>query len=54
MNETVGPESCVPSTLVFGVYPSLNIFDQGMNQKAVLKVREKVAEASQTNGTRNG
>ena len=43
MIDTLGPEGCVPSTLVFGVYPSLNIFGKGMKPKFGRKLLKQPA-----------
>lgn len=45
MNYSPGPEGCVPSSLVFGIYPSPNIFGRSMNPKVTLEVLARLAEA---------
>lgn len=43
INDTLCREVCVSSTLVFVLYPSLNIYRKGMNPNATLEVRTRAA-----------
>lgn len=43
MNDTLGPEGFVPSALVFGVYPSTQVFEDPKDPKPTLQERAKLA-----------
>ena len=43
MNNTLGPEGFVPSALVFGEFPLLNVLGEPMDPKEILETRAKIA-----------
>ena len=43
INNTLGPEGLVPSALIFGEFPQLNIFGEPMDPKSTFETRSRIA-----------